>query len=226
MFRRDTLTSLAFVCRALLAASLLLRLCTACTGVARAEPLSGRVAAVPAGDTLDVQFVNQPGTRLVRLHGVECPASPRALKETAARFTARLALGTEVQVGARGAGPDGALWAEVTLAAPPPPAGTPRSLNVALVEAGLARWSRTYAPERLDLRDAQARASAARRGRMAPTLPCRRRASPHRPRRVQRRPLPLLPRRWARSQLRFRLSRSPGRPFPSCAPRHRSWPWG
>ncbi len=118
---------------------------------------TGHVVAVTAGDTMDVR-VGDDWTVTVRLHGVECPTAPRALRETATRYTSRLLLDTDVRVEVRGTASRSVVYGEVF------PGTGGESVNFILARDGLATWASQYAAGRADLEDAEAYARTAQRG--------------------------------------------------------------
>lgn len=130
-------------------------------GAARAQrtgdSFTGHVVAVTAGDTLDVR-VSDSWTVTVRLHGAECPMSPRALRETATRYTSRLVLDTNVRVEVRGTASRSVVYGEVFVQS------GGKSVNTRLVREGLATWAREYAPTRADLQVAENAAKYAAHG--------------------------------------------------------------
>lgn len=136
---------------------LLLPLAPRARAQAARDVFSGHVVAVTAGDTLDVK-VGGGWTVTVRLHGIECPDKPRALRETVTRYTARLTLDTDVRVEVRGTATRSVVYGEVY------PAGGQDSVNVRLARVGLARWASVYAPDRTDIRAAADGAQRERRG--------------------------------------------------------------
>lgn len=121
------------------------------------DVFTGHVVAVTAGDTMDVR-VGDDWTVTVRLHGVECPTSPRALRETATRYTSRLVLDTDVRVEVRGTASRSVVYGEVF------PKHGGESVNFLLTRDGLATWASQYAGQRTDLADAESYAKAAQRG--------------------------------------------------------------
>lgn len=121
------------------------------------DVFTGHVVAVTSGDTMDVR-VGDNGTVTVRLHGVECPPRPRALRETATRYTSRLVLNTDVRVEVRGTASHSVVYGEVF------PGSGGESVNFTLAREGLATWASAYASQRTDLQDAEAYARGAQRG--------------------------------------------------------------
>lgn len=121
------------------------------------DSFRGHVVAVTAGDTLDVR-VSDSWTVTVRLHGAECPTTPRSLRETATRYTSRLVLDTTVRVEVRGTASRSVVYGEVF------PQNGGKSVNIRLVREGLATWAREYAPTRADLQVAENAAKYASHG--------------------------------------------------------------
>ncbi|MBC8141556.1 MAG: thermonuclease family protein [Armatimonadetes bacterium] len=121
------------------------------------DSFRGHVVAVTAGDTLDVR-VSGSWTVTVRLHGAECPTTPRALRETATRYTSRLVLDTDVRVEVRGTASRSVVYGEVF------PQNGGKSVNTRLVREGLATWAKEYAPTRADLQVAENAAKYAAHG--------------------------------------------------------------
>lgn len=146
-----------WICLVLLMALLASRYTSVVYAQATSNTFTGHVVTVTAGDTMDVR-VGDDWTVTVRLHGIECPATPRALRETTARYTARLVLDTDVRVEVRGTATRSVVYGEVY-----PKAGGP-SVNVTLTRVGLATWSRQYAPTRSDIGDAESKAQSERLG--------------------------------------------------------------
>ena len=138
---------------------LLVLLVAARTGRAQNAPsvFSGHVVAVTAGDTMSVR-VGGGWIVTVRLHGLESPDKPPALRETVTQYTARLVQDTDVRVEVRGTATRSVVYGEVY----PATGGT--SVNIMLARNGLAAWASLYAPDRNDIRIAENEAQNERRG--------------------------------------------------------------
>lgn len=137
-----------------------------CQGVALAKPAvpkswRGKVTKVADGDTVTVRR----GTRSVRirLHGIDCPEKAQRFGQAAKRFTARFALGKVATVEVVTIGKYGRTVAQIFVGG--------RSLNEALVKAGLAWWYRRYARRAKLLALLEAQARKAKRGLWADPRP-------------------------------------------------------
>lgn len=136
---------------------------TACAKAKRKKPTpwQGKVVAVADGDTITVLRDRQ---RLrIRLHGVDTPEKSQAFGLQAKRFTARLVFGKVVRVVPVTTDRYRRTVAEVFLG--------DRSLNEALVKAGLAWWYRRYARRAKLLEHLELEARKARRGLWADAKP-------------------------------------------------------
>lgn len=111
---------------------------------------SGKVVGVSDGDTISVMRKGRAAK--VRLFGIDCPEKHQDFGARAKQFTSELVFDQTVQVKVKDTDRYGRLVAEVLL-----PDG--RSLNEALLSAGLAWWYRRYAPEnkKFELLESQAR---------------------------------------------------------------------
>lgn len=116
-------------------ALLFLFLACACS---RGEAADGRVVGVRDGDSM---VVLRGGIGVeVRLEGIDCPELAQKFGRAAKRFTADLVFGKQVRLVGKGRDRYDRELAEVFLA-------DGRSLNRALVEAGLAWWYRNYSTD-------------------------------------------------------------------------------
>jgi endonuclease YncB( thermonuclease family) len=107
-------------------------------GESAAPAPSCRVVAVFDGDTIDVMWDRQ--TTRIRLHGVDSPELGQAFCQRAKEFTSDLAFAEDVSIEIRDYDQYGRTVAEVFL-----PDG--RSLNLALLEAGLAWHYKRYSQD-------------------------------------------------------------------------------
>jgi endonuclease YncB( thermonuclease family) len=114
------------------------------------------------GDTLDV--LREGKAVRVRLHGIDTPEKAQAFGTRARQFSSELVFQKHVTVQVHDTDRSGRLVGEVLL-----PDG--RSLNQELVRAGLAWWSRQYAPNDTNLAQLEAAAHAAQRGLWADAAP-------------------------------------------------------
>ena len=131
----------------------LLPLCPA--GLLDAAGFAGAVIGVQDGDTLTVLHGEQ--ILRVRLSGIDCPEKNQPFGAEAHSFTADLALGQTVTVIGEKMDRYGRLVGTVVL-----PGG--RSLNEAIVAAGLAWWYREFAPGNVKLAGLESDARDQRRG--------------------------------------------------------------
>lgn len=116
---------------------------------------SDRCVSIADGDTISVMY---HGVEVrVRLNAVDCPERRQAFGNVAKRFTSDLVFGKIVTVSPTDTDRYGRTVGDVLT-----PDG--RSLNQALVEAGLAWWFRQYAPDDRRLQALEAEARNARRG--------------------------------------------------------------
>jgi len=153
--RRSTLVkrfSLAFLFVLLASASAL-----------AAAPFPAKVVHIADGDTITVLRGREQIK--IRLNGIDCPESRQPWGRKAKRFTADLVGMKTVQVQPIDKDRYGRLVAVVSL----PETG--QVLGLELVRAGLAWWYRRYAPKDQDLREAEERAKAARKGLWADPNP-------------------------------------------------------
>lgn len=129
--------------------------CTVSVPAARAERVSGRVLAVPDGDTL---LVNINGTKeKVIMFGVDCPENGQDFGPAARQFTNSCCFRKDVTLEVRGKDKFGRVVASVYLT-------DGADLNQELVRRGLAWWSDKFAPGDTTLRDLQAAAQASKTG--------------------------------------------------------------
>jgi endonuclease YncB( thermonuclease family) len=162
-----------------------------------AADLVGPVISVHDGDTLTVLHQQQPVR--VRLSGVDSPEINQPFGPEARAFTADLALGQTVTVVVEGTDRYRRVVASVVL-----PGG--RTLNHEIVAAGLAWWSREFAPCDSALETLESDARRQRRGLWAgevPAPPWQWRKQEHHPAvRSQRRSEPRSQRRGQRRSSR------------------------
>lgn len=126
----------------------LLLVCLLLPIVAYAE-FVGKVVGVIDGDSIRV--MHEGKAEQIRLIGVDCPEKRQPFGTRAKEYTSELAFGQEVTVYGDGRDRYGRTLAEVLL-----PDG--RSLNQALLSAGLAWWFRKYSKDlRLGELERQAR---------------------------------------------------------------------
>jgi endonuclease YncB( thermonuclease family) len=133
------------------------------------------VVAVHDGDTLTV--LHQQQAVRVRLGGVDAPEINQPFGPEARAFTADLALGRTVTVVVEGTDRYDRVVASVVLAGG-------RALSHEVVAAGLAWWSREFAPTDSALETLESSARRQRRGLWAgeePTPPWQWRKQEHRP---------------------------------------------
>ena len=128
-------------------------------GLARAIPLvppqfSGKVIGVTDGDTLTVLVNQQP--QQIRLYGIDCPERKQDFGTKAKQFTSDFAFGQVAQVQVRATDSYNRTVASVQVEG--------KSLNEALVQAGLAWWYRRYAPQEKTLERLEQQARQAKRG--------------------------------------------------------------
>lgn len=126
------------------------------------DTFTGKVVGVSDGDTISVMR----GSRAVKvhLHGIDCPEQGQPFGKRAERFTSEWAFRKEVKVQVQTTDRYGRIVGEVIL-----PDGI--NLNQELVGAGLAWWSRKYAPNDRKLKALEAGARAAKRGLWADKNP-------------------------------------------------------
>lgn len=126
----------------------LLLVCLLLPIVAYAE-FVGKVVGVIDGDSIRV--MHEGKAEQIRLIGVDCPENRQPFGTRAKEYTSELAFGKEVTVYGKSRDRYGRTLAEVLL-----PDG--RSLNQALLSAGLAWWFRKYSKDlRLGELERQAR---------------------------------------------------------------------
>ena len=111
---------------------------------------------VSDGDTIDVLTSANRKVRL-RLSGVDCPETGQPFGANAKKFVSERVGGRMVRVVETDRDRYGRIVAEVY-------DGTPMTLNVALVEAGLAWHYKQYAADRTDIAAAEQRARTQLRG--------------------------------------------------------------
>ena len=102
-----------------------------------AAQFTGKVVAISDGDTISVLRVGKAVK--VRLHGVDTPEKAQAFGTQARKFTSDMVFQRDVTVAIRETDRYGRLVGEVLLS-------DGRSVNQELVKAGMAWWSRRYAP--------------------------------------------------------------------------------
>jgi endonuclease YncB( thermonuclease family) len=132
------------------------------TSGTRQGTFTGTVVGLSDGDTLDV--LRDGKAVRIRLHGIDTPEKAQAFGTRARQFSSDLAFQQTVTVRVQDTDRYGRLVGEVLL-----PDG--RSLNQELVRAGLAWWSRQYAPHDTTLAQLEAEARAAKRGLWADAAP-------------------------------------------------------
>jgi len=110
---------------------------------------AGKVVGVHDGDTISVMHGGR--AEKIRLQGIDCPESGQDFGRKAKQFTSEMVFGKEVQVKASDVDRYGRTVAEVYTA-------DGKSLNRALVAAGLAWWYRKYAPNDRTLAGLEAQA--------------------------------------------------------------------
>ena len=113
-----------------------------------------QVLSVHDGDTLTV-LLEGHRTR-VRLHGIDAPELRQPGGHASQAFLEKLVLGKSVRLELHGEDRYGRTLAVVYRGE--------RSVNGALVQAGMAWWYRKYAPDDGELRALEEQARAARRG--------------------------------------------------------------
>lgn len=118
-------------------------------------PWSDRCVGVADGDTISVMYEGREVR--VRLNAVDCPEKKQAFGSVARRFTSDMVFRKVVTVRPADTDRYGRTVGDVQT-----PDG--RSLNEALVEAGLAWWYRHYAPDDRRLEALETEARKARRG--------------------------------------------------------------
>lgn len=120
-----------------------------------ADQFAGKVVGIADGDTITV--LRGKDEIKVRLHGVDCPERAQDFGKRAKQFTSDAAFGKIVTVIIKDIDRYGRTVGVVMLPGD-------RSLNHALVEAGLAWWYRKYAPDDQTLRQLQDEAKTSQRG--------------------------------------------------------------
>lgn len=113
----------------------------------------GRVVGVSDGDTIEVMHAGR--AQKIRLYGIDCPEKRQDFGQRAKQFTSDLVYAQSVTVVPHDTDRYGRTVAEVFTA-------DRRSLNEALVAAGLAWWYQRYAPQ--DTRFQRLEAAARSRG--------------------------------------------------------------
>jgi endonuclease YncB( thermonuclease family) len=136
--------------------------CVLGSWLASAEQFTGMVVGISDGDTLKV--LREGKAVKVRLYGVDAPEKAQAFGTKAQQLTATLAFQKQVTVHIHTTDQYGRLVGEVLL-----PDG--RSLNQELVQAGMAWWYRSYAPNDTMLAQLEAEARAAKQGLWADAHP-------------------------------------------------------
>lgn len=129
-----------------------------------AQPKEGQVVGVSDGDTIRVMV--QGKEEKLRLFGVDCPEKDMPFGSAAKQFTSELVFGKSVRVQKIDSDRYGRIVAEVFYREAD--GAAERSLNAALVEAGLAWAYREYGDRFVPQEDA---ARAARRGLWAQADP-------------------------------------------------------
>lgn len=124
-------------------------------------PLSGPVVGISDGDTLTV-LVDQSPVK-VRLWGIDTPEKTQAYGAKAKLALSEMAFGKQAVVEVRDIDRYGRSVGWVTVAGKP--------INLALVQLGMAWWYQKFAPRADDLRDAEAKARAAKLGLWADPEP-------------------------------------------------------
>lgn len=127
-----------------------------------ADPWTGRCVGVADGDTISVMY--HGATVRVRLNAVDCPEKSQAFGSVAKRFTSDRVFGKAVTVNPTDTDRYGRTVADVLTS-------DGRSLNEALVAAGLAWWYRQYAPRNTRLETLEHEAQRAKRGLWADADP-------------------------------------------------------
>jgi endonuclease YncB( thermonuclease family) len=123
--------------------------------------LHGKVTAIADGDTLKV-LVGRTQHR-IRLHGIDAPEKGQEFSNKSRQALADMVFGKFVQVRVVDKDQYGRLVGVVTV--------DDKSVNHALVAAGLAWWFRKYAPDDKQLAKAEAEAKKATRGLWADPKP-------------------------------------------------------
>ncbi len=118
------------------------------------SPVQGPVIGISDGDTLTVLVDQRP--LKVRLWGIDTPEKAQAYGARAKVALSELTYGKQVSVEVRDIDRYGRSVSWVTVAGQP--------VNLALVKQGMAWWYQKFAPHADDLRDAQAKARAAKLG--------------------------------------------------------------
>ena len=116
--------------------------------------LEGPIVNFVDGDTVTVRVGSHEYT--IRLYGIDCPELDQPFGDKAAETLGYLVDADAVQVRLTDADQYGRLIGVVSLDG--------KSINLELVEAGLAWWYREYAPDDQQLAEAEAEARAVYRG--------------------------------------------------------------
>lgn len=124
-------------------------------------PLSGPVVGISDGDTLTVLVDQRPVK--VRLWGIDTPEKAQAFGAKAKLALSEMAFGKQAVVEVRDIDRYGRSVGWVTVAGKP--------VNLALVQQGMAWWYQRFAPRADDLREAEAKARAAKLGLWADPAP-------------------------------------------------------
>jgi micrococcal nuclease len=122
--------------------------------LAKSSTFSGKVVGVADGDTITVMRDHQ--SVKIRLDGIDCPEKRQAFGKRAKQFTSKFVFGKTVTVKVVTRDKYRRVVAQVLIDG--------RSLNEALVKAGLAWWYRKYAPKNKKLAALEAEARKAKRG--------------------------------------------------------------
>lgn len=120
------------------------------------EPFKARCVGVKDGDTVAV-LTEQQQEITVRLFGIDAPEKKQPYGERARQFLSDIIFGKTVQVVPRNRDRYGRLVADILLE-------DARRVNELVVQAGMAWWYRTYAPNDTVLRQLEQQAKNAKTG--------------------------------------------------------------
>ncbi|HOQ89678.1 MAG TPA: thermonuclease family protein [Candidatus Hydrogenedentes bacterium] len=120
------------------------------------EPFKARCVGVKDGDTVAV-LTEQQREITVRLFGIDAPEKKQPYGERARQFLSDIIFGKTVQVVPRNRDRYGQLVADILLE-------DNRRVNELVVQAGMAWWYRTYAPNDTVLRQLEQQAKNAKTG--------------------------------------------------------------
>lgn len=123
---------------------------------------TGRVVGVSDGDTIEVMHAGR--AEKIRLYGIDCPEKSQDYGQRAKQFTSDRVYAQQVTVVPHDTDRYGRTVAEVFGA-------DRRSLNEALVAAGLAWWYQRYAPQETRFRRLEAAARSRGEGLWADRQP-------------------------------------------------------